>query len=678
MSLLRPAPALLALLLGMLPAFGGTPTTERGPQRVRPSAAAEDSSPARVIVQYRSGSGLMQALSATGGARVRPQHAGTLGQRLGLPLQDGRVLGERMQALRGQGLNSSALAAKLRLQDDVEWAVVDEKRYISAAPNDPLYAANASISPAVGQWYLRAPDAAVTSATTPVVSSVNAEAAWALTTGSASITVAVLDTGVRYDHPDFVKADGSSKLWPGYDFVSDTVSAGDGSGRDPDATDPGDYSTTNQCGSGSTASSSSWHGTQTAGLVGAATDNSVGMASVGRNTMVLPVRVLGKCGGSDSDIIAALYWAAGIAIPGDTTTPANPHPAQVISMSLGKTGSCPASYNSVLTALAAAKVTVVIAAGNSNGLAVEAPANCSGALAVAGVRHIGSKVGYSSIGPQVAIAAPAGNCVNTSGACLYPILTTTNKGTTTPTTNGYSDSSAPSLGTSFSTPIVAGAVALMLAVDPTLTPAAIKTKLQATARPFPTTGAGNDSTTGLPIAACKAPNATEQLECYCTTSTCGAGMLDAGAAVASVVPLVAPPTTAIAVSNSAPTAGQSITLSASGATANGGRSMAGYQWQITSGGSFAAFSGATNAASATLVTSAAGSVVVSLTVTDSAGASGSASSTVSVQAAPVTPVTPVTPSSSGGTSSGGGGAMSAVWVAWLGVAAWALRRNDRR
>jgi serine protease len=669
-SILRPAPALLALLLGMLPAFGGTPTIERGPQRLRPSAAAEDSRQAQVIVQYRSSSGLMQALSATGGARVRPQHAGTLGQRLGLPLQDGRVLGDRMQALRGQGLNSSALAAKLQLQDDVEWAVVDEKRYISAAPNDPLYAANASTSPAVGQWYLRAPDAAVTSAAKPVVSAVNAEAAWAITTGSASITVAVLDTGVRFDHPDFIKADGSSKLWTGYDFVTDTVSAGDGSGRDADATDPGDYSTANQCGSGSAASSSSWHGTQTAGLVGAATDNSVGMASVGRNTMVLPVRVLGKCGGSDSDIIAAMYWAAGIAIPGDTSTPPNPHPAQVISMSLGKSGSCPASYNNVFAALAAAKVTVVIAAGNSNGLAVEAPANCSGALAVAGVRHIGSKVGYSSIGPQVTIAAPAGNCVNTTGACLYPILTTLNRGSTTPSSNGYSDSSVISVGTSFSTPIVAGTVALMLAVDPTLTPAAIAAKLKSTARPFPTSGS-TDST----VAACKAPSATEQLECYCTTSTCGAGMLDAGAAVAAVVPPVAPPTTAIAASSSSPTAGASVTLDASGTTANGGRSIAGYQWQITSGSSFAAFSGATNAASATLVTSAAGSVVVSLTVTDSAGATGSASSTVSVQAAPATPVTP---SSSGGTSSGGGGAMSAAWVAGLGVAAWALRRANRR
>ena len=666
MSFLRPAPALFALLLGMLPAFAGTPTTERGPQRARHGATAEDASQARVIVKYRSASALMQALSASGGKQAAPLHAGTLGTRLGLPMQDGRVLGARVQALRGQGLTSSALAAKLRLQDDVEWAVVDEIRTISAAPNDPLYAANASISPASGQWYLRKADAAVSppASNSTVVSSINAEAAWAITSGSAAITVAVLDTGVRFDHPDL-----TTKLWPGYDFVSNVdvngkvVATNDGDGRDADASDPGDYTTTNLCGSGTAASGSSWHGTQTAGLVGAASDNNVGMASIGRNTMVLPVRVLGPCGGSDSDIIAAMYWAAGIGIPGDAT-PTNPHPAKVISMSLGKLGSCPASYTDVFTALAAAKVTVVIAAGNSNGLAVEAPANCSGALAVAGVRHIGSKVGYSSIGPQVVIAAPAGNCVNLTGPCIYPILTTVNKGSTTPSSNGYSDSTDISVGTSFAAPIVAGTVALMLAVDPTLAPATIAAKIKSTARPFPTSGSSDTA-----IAACRAPTATEQLECYCTTTTCGAGLLDAGAAVASAVPpAAAPPTTAITVSNSAPTAGQSITVSASNATANGGRIIAGYQWQITSGGAFAAFSSATNAATATLMTSAAGSVVLSLTVTDNAGATGSASSTVSVQAAAVTP--PVVTS-----SGGGGGAMSWAWVALLGVAACALRRS---
>jgi len=269
----------------------------------------------------------------------------------------------------------------------------------------------------------------------------------------------------------------------------------------------------------------------------------------------------------------------------------------------------------------------------------------------------------------VAIAAPAGNCVNTTGACLYPILTTINAGTTTPTTNTYSDSTNYSVGTSFSTPIVAGAVALMLSVDPTLTPAAIKAKLQATARPFPTSGSSDSA-----VAACKAPTATEQLECYCTTTTCGAGMLDVGAAVAAVAPVVvAPPTAAIAVSSSTPTVGDAVTLNAASSVANGGRSIAAYLWTVTAGGTSAAISGSATGSTAALTTTAAGTVTVTLTVTDSAGVTGSTTSTLTVQAAAVS--TPVATTSSGG--GGGGGAMSSLWLGLLGWGVLALRLSRR-
>ena len=639
--------AFVACLAALPSAFAGA--------RAARAPNAEDVGPAQVIVKYRSDSALAQAQiqSATAGARNQPRHAAALGQRLGLALQDGRVLGAHTQSLRGQGVSSSALAAKLRQQADVEWAVVDERRYLSAAPNDPYYGPNqTTITPAVGQWYLRAPDSTAPAA-------INAAGGWDISNGSPSITVAVLDTGVRFDHPDFSKADGTSKLYSGYDFVSNVTSAGDGNGADADASDPGDWTTASTCGAGGSAANSSWHGTQTAGIVGAATDNSIGMASVGRNVMVLPLRVLGKCGGSDSDIIAAMYWAAGLST--DASLPTNIHPAKVISMSLGKSGACPQSYFAVFNALANAGVTVVIAAGNNEGLAVEAPANCGGAVAVGAIRHIGTKVGFSAVGTEVAISAPGGNCVNLTGACLYPILTTTNAGTTTPSTNTYSDSTAPSLGTSFSTPLVAGALALMLSVDPTLKPAALLAKLRSSARAFPTSGSG------AAIVACRAPSATVQDECYCTTSTCGAGMLDVAAAVAAAVPSsVAPPTAVAAASNTTPTAGESITLSSAGSGAFGGRSIASYAWSITAGGTLAAFSGATNGASATLVTSAVGAVTVSLTVTDNTGATGTASTTLAVQAA----ATPNAPPPSGG---GGGGAMSGGWLALLSLAVWALR-----
>jgi serine protease len=643
---------LAGLLLALaLPSLGVLPDAARGEAgraMRRSAAAAEDGFDARVIVKYRADSELMRATSAQGEG-MHPQHAAKLSQRLRVPLSDGRVLGSRTQGLRGRGLSSSQLAARLATQADVEWAVPDQRRRAAALPNDPYFAAGQTlVTPVVGQWYLRAPDSTA-------ISAIDAVGAWDLTAGSSSITVAVLDTGVRLDHPDL-----AGKLHPGYDFVHDAQSSNDGDGRDADASDPGDWTDANECSPGEAASTSSWHGTQVAGLIGAATDNGIGMAGVGRNVMLLPVRVLGRCGGWDSDIIAAMRWAAGVSSNvgfGTTVTRVNSHPAKVINMSLGSTGSCPASYLDTVAELNAAGVAVVAAAGNDTGLAVNAPANCAGAIAVAGVRHAGTKVGYSNIGPEVAIAAPAGNCINLEGECLYPLLTTTNTGTKGPLANTYSDGRDPSLGTSFAAPIVAGTVGLMLSVNPALTPAQLKAALQSSARSFPSSGAAAD------IAACHAPDSAEQDECYCTTGTCGAGLLDAARAVA----LTLQPAAAIAASTTTPAVGSAVTLDGSASTAHGGRSIVGYQWTITSGASIASFSGPSNTASATLMATAEGMVSVSLAVTDSAGAVAIASISLSVSATPV----------EGGGSSSGGGGSSVLWVALLGLAVAALRVTQR-
>jgi len=334
----------------------------------------------------------------------------------------------------------------------------------------------------------------------------------------------------------------------------------------------------------------------------------------------------------------------------------------------------------VMAQLAAASVTVVAAAGNDEGLAVSMPANCPNVIAVAGVRHSGTKVGYSDIGPQVALSAPAGNCVNLTGTCLYPIVTTTNSGTTVPAANTYSDgNSDPSLGTSFSAPLVSGTAALMLSLNPSIPPGRIKSLLQASARAFPTTGAGAGTVT-----ACHAPNGSAQDECYCTTTTCGAGLLDASAAVQAVIS-AALPTAKISASATSVTVGGTLTLDGSASTAGDGTSITSYAWSLGES-SLASFSGANDAAKATVLATQAGSELVTLTVTDSRGITASTSVSLSIAAAASggAASTTVSPVASAGTNSGsssgggGGGALGWGWLLGLFVAVIVLRLQQRR
>jgi serine protease len=503
---------------------------------------------ARVIVRFKSDSqlGSARALSPAAATAAR---AGALGARLGLSMRAGASVSDLAQVVFASGVTSAELAQRLVQQPDVEWAVPDERRRIVAAPNDPLYAAGVpGNGPALGQWYLRAPSG-------DVQSSLNMEPAWAVTTGSPGIVVAVADTGVRYEHPDLLWTAVGGNLLPGYDMVSDSTVANDGDGRDADPSDAGDWVTQAEISQRDgafyhctdSAETSSWHGTQLSGLIAALTNNGRGMAGVGPSLRVLPVRVLGKCGGYDSDILAGIRWAAGLSVPG---VPDNPYPARVINLSLGGDGACSRAYQQAVDQITATGAVIVAAAGNSTGHAVGTPANCSGVIAVSGLRHVGTKVGFSSLGPEVTIGAPGGNCVNAAAnsPCLYPILTTSDSGTTMPAGSIYTDSFNTSVGTSFAAPLVAGVAALVLSVQPTMTPQQVKLLLQATARPYPPLGSISSS---ADVPQCAAPQYSgpgrpvDQLECYCTSATCGAGMLDAGAALQAAE-------TAVAVSAAAP------------------------------------------------------------------------------------------------------------------------------
>ena len=193
-----------------------------------------------------------------------------------------------------------ALTKRLMNDADVEYAEPDYVSKPVAVPDDPYYTSS--------QWHYKDP------ATFP--GGMNLPSAWDITKGDASMTISVIDTGFR-PHPDL-----EARRVAGYDFISDTTAANDGGGRDSDATDTGD-----DCGSGS-----SWHGTHVAGTIGALTNNNLGVAGVNWNSKIQHVRVLGKCGGSTSDIADAIRWAAGLTVTG---VPDNATPSKVINMSLG-------------------------------------------------------------------------------------------------------------------------------------------------------------------------------------------------------------------------------------------------------------------------------------------------------------------------------------------------------
>jgi serine protease len=464
---------LMAMLLSTVAA-----AIEYNPARTRPKAETQATAQ-RVIVKFRQASRL-STQATTGGESANAAAAdtarmSTLASRARITVHASRALGGNMHVMQVSPLTNNEPAAetlaRLRADSDVEFAELDRRVYPHATSNDPA---------ATGQWYLQGVQ----------VSAINANGAWDTAKGGDGVVIAVIDTGVLFTHPDLKRASAGGKFLPGYDFVSADsgsifTTANDGDGRDPDPADPGDWVESADNCTGTPDSGSSWHGTRVSGIIAALTNNSVGVAGVVWNGYILPVRVIGKCGGFNSDVLAGMRWAAGLSVPG---VPDNPSPAQVLNISLGGEGDCDVASQSVVSEVVAAGALIVVSAGNEGG-PVDSPANCTGAMGIVGLRHAGTKVGFSSLGPQIALGAPGGNCVNINGGpCLFSIDTTSNAGTTSPGAHTYTNQTDINVGTSFSSPIVSGIAGLMLAMNGNLKgPQLIKRMQSGATRPFPTT-----------------------------------------------------------------------------------------------------------------------------------------------------------------------------------------------
>ena len=485
-----------------------------------------------------------------------------------------------------QGVSESdaqAIIVDLESDPRVESVEVDRRVYLNAFPSDPPNDTNWTSN---DLWGLYGSNGVGIASDESTMNSV-----WTQTQGSGTV-VAVLDTGSSV-HPDL-----DSNYIAGYDFVSAgsascrtdaTSSDGDyvdtgtygAVGWDSNPLDPGDWTdvSSGYCSTGN----SSWHGTHVAGTIAAVANNSQYIAGVAPESQIQPVRVLSMDGGWTSDITAAITWASGGTVDGVTN---NSTPADVINLSLGGSGSCSSSWQTAIDAAVARGSVVVVSAGNSNQDASNfVPANCDNVITVAALESSGARSSFSNFGSTVEIAAP--------GSGIYSTMNTGTTEPVGPTVASYS-------GTSMAAPHVAGVAALLKSADSTLTPAQILARITATAKTFPT-GTGQD----------------------CSTSTCGAGMLQASG-VSLYVSSVSP--------NSGSTAGgTSVTL--------GG-------WKLTSPSSvtFGGTAGTVTASSQTSITvttPAASAGAVDVVVTTSAGSFTTASG-----------FTFIAPSSSGGSSGG--------------------------
>jgi len=317
------------------------------------------------------------------------------------------IPGIDVQILRvASGQESAALRA-LRSSRHVAYAELDGSAAATATTNDPYYMSQATTS----------------------LTQVHAQSAWDMTTGAPGLVVAVVDSGVSA-HPDL-----AGKLLSGWDYVN----------NDGDPTDD------------------NGHGTMVAGIIGAATNNSTGIAGLCWGCKILPVKVLdASASGSYANIASGITYAAD-------------HGAKVINLSLGGSTASTTLQNAVDYATSKGAL-VVAASGNQGCNCVLYPAAYANAVAVGSVDGTNTKYSYSNYGPSLDLVAPG-----------------TNWATSSTTQSGYAGFS----GTSSATPVVAAAAALVLSEKPSLTPSGVAALLESSADDLGSTGRDDSYGYGL-------------------------------------------------------------------------------------------------------------------------------------------------------------------------------------
>ena len=532
------ATAVLLSSAAITPAFAAGPAQGRIIDKPQQAEAAFNGTH-RIIVKYKDGSVGANSISGKtttvrqAASRIGLRQSAATGGKVAVPLNVAHVrklaLGaDALQLSRGLSQSeTNALLSALRADASVEYAQVDRmmrpvdniaapasmtamlaaagKAGPQAVPTDPSYATY--------QWHFFNP-----------AGGINAPAAWDISTGAGTV-VAVLDTGILPNHVDLANG---NHILPGYDFISDAfVSRRPTDDRVAGALDYGDWNpVASECYAGSPVQDSSWHGTHTAGTVGELTNNGRGGAGVAYDAQILPIRVLGRCGGYTSDIADAIAWASGAPVAG---IPNNTNPAEVINLSLGGGGACEAYEQAAINTAVANGSVVVISAGNQNANSSGySPGNCQNVITVGATRITGGRAYYSNYGANVDISGPGGGGGDDAGNGGWDgyVFSTGWDGATTPESGAGVYIYAGMAGTSMSAPHVTAVAALVQSAliadgkDP-LTPAAMETLLKQTARPVPVTiPAGTPIGSGIVDAKAALDKALEE-PCDPATEVCG-------------------------------------------------------------------------------------------------------------------------------------------------------------